>query len=512
MTILTGVLTYSGEALARPVTAFFALPILFITLYLSGVVIYNVYFHPLAKFPGPFSMAASRLPYLYMVATGNAPHLTTALHRKYGSVFRIAPDELSFVTDGEAWKRIYATRPGHGQKQKDHRFYQGSVDGHPSILLSGDQDHAFVRRSLSHAFSDSSLRGQEPYIQNYVNLLIHRLRERSHKEAVPVDLVSWYNFATFDIIGDLSFGEPFGCLKNSEYHPWVSMIFDNVKAGTICRVITRLPGGSTLLGLFAPQSLIDAKDNHEKLTVEKVDARVEKSNDRPDFFANILKHQNTEKEFPRGKLYSNASFIIVAGSETVATILAGTTYLLLKNPKALAKMQHEIRTAFKSDDEINMDSTSQLRYTQAVINESLRVFPPVPIGLPRYVDAQGDIIDGHWVPAGTVVSVAPIATYQSETNFKRADQFIPERHLGDPEFASDNKDAMQPFSVGPRNCIGRNLAYVEMRLILTRIIFNFNLELTEPEVDWRDQKCYTLWTKKPLMVKISERDMNQPVA
>ncbi|KAJ5991615.1 isotrichodermin C-15 hydroxylase [Penicillium canescens] len=512
MSVLTGVLDYSGDALVRPYVAFFALSILPITLYFIGVIIYNVYFHPLAKYPGPKVMAATRLPYLRMVASGNAPKVTTALHRRYGSVFRIAPDELSFLTEGEAWKRIYATRPGHGQKQKDHRFYQGSVDGYPSILLSGDADHAFVRRSLSHAFSDSSLRGQEPVIQGYVNLLIHRLRQRSQKGAEPIDIVSWYNFATFDIIGDLSFGEPFGCLQNSNYHPWVSMVFENVKAGTICRVISRLPGGNFLLGLLAPRSLIDAKDNHEKLTVEKVDARIEKSNDRPDFFANILKHQNTEKEFPRGKLYSNASFIIVAGSETVATILSGATYLLLKNPNALAKLQREVRTAFNSDEEINMDTCSQLRYTQAVINESLRVFPPVPIGLPRFVDAQGETIDGHWVPGGTVVSVAPIATFHSESNFKHADQFIPERHLGDPSFASDNKDALQPFSVGPRNCIGRNLAYVEMRLILTRIIFNFNLELAEPDIDWQDQKCYTLWTKSPLMIKLTQRNMDQPAA
>ncbi|KAJ6052897.1 hypothetical protein N7499_004030 [Penicillium canescens] len=494
MSVLTGVLDYSGDALVRPYVAFFALSILPITLYFIGVIIYNVYFHPLAKYPGPKVMAATRLPYLRMVASGNAPKVTTALHRRYGSVFRIAPDELSFLTEGEAWKRIYATRPGHGQKQKDHRFYQGSVDGYPSILLSGDADHAFVRRSLSHAFSDSSLRGQEPVIQGYVNLLIHRLRQRSQKGLSPsisshgITLPHLISLAIFHLVNHL------------------------VVSKTQTIIHGRLPGGNFLLGLLAPRSLIDAKDNHEKLTVEKVDARIEKSNDRPDFFANILKHQNTEKEFPRGKLYSNASFIIVAGSETVATILSGATYLLLKNPNALAKLQREVRTAFNSDEEINMDTCSQLRYTQAVINESLRVFPPVPIGLPRFVDAQGETIDGHWVPGGTVVSVAPIATFHSESNFKHADQFIPERHLGDPSFASDNKDALQPFSVGPRNCIGRNLAYVEMRLILTRIIFNFNLELAEPDIDWQDQKCYTLWTKSPLMIKLTQRNMDQPAA
>lgn len=351
-------------------------------------------------------MAASRIPYLRMIASGRAPQITTKLHQRYGSVFRIAPDELSFLTEGEAWKRISGTRPGHGQKQKDHRFYSASVDGHPSILLSNDADHAFVRRSLSHAFSDTSLRGQEPIIQEYIDLLVRRLRERSHKDAEPVDIVSWYNFATFDMIGDLTFGEPFDCLRNSDYHPWVKIVFENVKAGTICRVISRLPYGGLLLRFLAPKGLLESGEMHERLTVEKVNARLKRSNERPDFFANILKHKDTENSFPHGKLCSNASFIIVAGSETVATLLSGATYLLLRNPDVLEKLQHEVRSAFKSDDEINLDACNRLPYTQAVLTESLRVFPPVPVGLPRIVDNQGETIDGNWVPGG--VSQVPL--------------------------------------------------------------------------------------------------------
>ncbi|KAJ5977320.1 hypothetical protein N7501_000662 [Penicillium viridicatum] len=64
---------------------------------------------------------------------------------------------------------------------------------------------------------------------------------------------------------------------------------------------------------------------------------------------------------------------------------------------------------------------------------------------------------------------------------------------------------MQPFSVGPRNCIGRNLAYVEMRLILARMVFNFDMELDQPEKDWMDQKVFALWDKPELMIKLKPR-------
>lgn len=121
-----------------------------------------------------------------------------------------------------------------------------------------------------------------------------------------------------------------------------------------------------------------------------------------------------------------------------------------------------------------------------------------------------------------------MATYYSEKNFKDAKRFIPERHLDDPRFASDNKNALQPFSFGPRNCIGRkyrspcsvghlnalltfvlffSLAYVEMRLILARMIVNFEIELAEPDLDWTDQNVYNLWEKPPLMLNLIPRDM-----
>lgn len=72
------------------------------------------------------------------------------------------------------------------------------------------------RRNLSSGFSEKALRDQEYIIMKYVDLLMQRLHENS--ENGPVDMAKWFNFATFDIIGDLTFGESFGCLEKSELH------------------------------------------------------------------------------------------------------------------------------------------------------------------------------------------------------------------------------------------------------------------------------------------------------
>jgi cytochrome P450 len=93
-------------------------------------------------------------------------------------------------------------------------------------------------------------------------------------------------------------------------------------------------------------------------------------------------------------------------------------------------------------------------------------------------------------------------SYRLRSNFHRPEEFLPQRWLGDVEFADDNRAVFQPFSVGPRNCVGRNLAYAEMRLILAKVLYNFDLDLDAKTGQWLDQKVYTLWEKKPLWVKL----------
>ena len=97
----------------------------------------------------------------------------------------------------------------------------------------------------------------------------------------------------------------------------------------------------------------------------------------------------------------------IAGSETTATTLATITWYLFQHPKILAKLQHEVRSSFKEYQDINAQSTNNLPYLHAVCLEALRVFPPLPLGLPRVVPAGGDTVDGCFIPGGVRDSTMP---------------------------------------------------------------------------------------------------------
>jgi cytochrome P450 len=116
----------------------------------------------------------------------------------------------------------------------------------------------------------------------------------------------------------------------------------------------------------------------------------------------------------------------------------------------------------------------------------------------------GDVILGKFVPGNTYVSVAQWACYHSPSNFASPNDFIPERWLDDPRFAGDDRKAYQPFSVGPRNCIGQNLAWAEMRMILARLIWNFDLRLDKKSEDWLvGLKAWAVYEKSPLWVSLT---------
>lgn len=109
------------------------------------------------------------------------------------------------------------------------------------------------------------------------------------------------------------------------------------------------------------------------------------------------------------KLSANAEILVLAGSETTATLLSGCTYLLLTNPDKMEKLKHEVRSTFANESEITASAVNNLSYMLGVLNEALRLYPPVTSSLVRVVPPGGDMIADHWVPAGVSKSLTPAA-------------------------------------------------------------------------------------------------------
>ncbi|KAL8668737.1 MAG: hypothetical protein Q9224_007779, partial [Gallowayella concinna] len=123
----------------------------------------------------------------------------------------------------------------------------------------------------------------------------------------------------------------------------------------------------------------------------------------------------------------------------------------------------------------------------------------------RKVPNGGSDICGRFVPENVTVGISQYAVHRREDYFPDANRFQPERWMDKQARSNNNLKAVNPFSLGPRGCIGKSLAYAEMRLIVAYFVWNFDLHPIE-DLSWMDRcKSYTVWAKPPLMVNFDPR-------
>lgn len=399
--------------------------------------------------------AYSNILHSYWFLGGRQPYKILELHEEYGPVVRTSPNELSFNSVG-SWQDIYGFRQGHRPFVKSP-FYDGGSFANVAHSIVSERDpttHGMMRKSLSHAFSDRSLKAQEDLVSDIVDQLIAQLGVNASSEE-GADIVKWFNLTTFDIIGSLAFGESFGGLSSGKFHFWIKLVTNALKQGALADTMTRFPMLAQIFKFLMPKAiekLVKDTRMHETHTIELVERRVNNPTDRPDFLTRILEERD-EKQISNIQLAAHASDFVTAGSETTATSLSCITYYLLKTPRVYKDLQKEVRDTFKSYKEIDANSTANLKYLHAVCLEGMRVYAPLPLALPRVVPEGGDTVDGHFLPANTIVSTNPVAASLSSANFESPFEFKPERWLG--ENKRDVLEAAQPFLLGPRGCLGR---------------------------------------------------------
>lgn len=448
-----------------------------------------------------------------MLVNGDLPYRIQEFHEKYGTVVRIGPDELSFI-DPETWKEIYTSKNFLRPKQWGQRP-QG-VKAH-NLISAPMADHDRFRKALANGFSDKAIKLQEPLITYYVDLLMKNLDcliddQCLEKSSAIVDMVEWTNFTTFDIASDLGWGKPFGCLESHEYHPWMTVAL-HYKALLFGVFLNFYPFLRVVLALITPKTAMAGFNLVMTISEKNVEDRLKHKTDRPDFMSYLMAFNETypSMALSRSELVANSMNLIVGGSEPVSIVLAGALNCLIQSPKALDILVREIRSSFQSESDISATSTRPLSYLTAVIQETLRLCPPTSDSMRRAIPKGGANIAGHALPEGITVGVSCYAAFRATTNFTSPETFAPERWLErlDANMASpytqDRQEAFHPFGVGPRGCIGQLLAWVEMRIILARLLWKFEIGIPKGEkaLEWTSQKIYWTWNRQPVNVQLT---------
>lgn len=465
-------------------------------LYTFTVVLYRIYFHPLSKYPGPFLAKLTDCYLAYYAWRGDRHLEFYRAHKKYGQFVRLGPNLLS-VNSASALKTIY----GFKSNVRKSDFYlafpakKGSESVHSTI---DKQVHARKRRVLSHAFSESAIKSMERYVVANVDDACQVLRqvsavqhivniEKDEKGWLPaVDMGKWADYLTFDIMGDLAFGKSFGMTAS---HPENRFVTDLIGAAAhrhlICGTYLTIHDWHLDKWLFPHIAAGRAKYMQYSKTQVLERTKMGDDTDRKDFFYYLLHAQDPETGmgFCRDELWGESNLLIIAGSDTTSTALASTIFYLVHNQRALTRVTSEVRGTFASvDDIVHGSKLSGCHYLRACLDEAMRLSPPVGGGLPRTILSGGMTIDGQDLPEGIDVCVPHYALHHNGHYFSRPFDYLPERwvHL-EAEAVGQNIEvghaAFCPFSIGPRGCIGKGLAYSELTTALARTVYQFDLRL-----------------------------------
>jgi aspirochlorine biosynthesis cytochrome P450 monooxygenase len=333
---------------------------------------------------------------------GTSQYRLKAAHDAYGDIVRIAPGTLSYIKP-QAWTDIYGYKKNGGGRAnlpKDPRFYNEMMLGKETITLASDDDAIPIRRSLNSAFAHRSLAEQESMMQEHVARLMAQFEKRSIDRR-PIDIREWFTFSMFDINSDFGFGEDMGCVKGGIYHDWVKFVIDYFFAATLLHQCHKFWPLNRLLALCIPPSTRKMQANHNEASLNRVRKRMSTVTDRHDFMYYFLKQANKENLSIK-TIESQATVVILAGSETSSVAETAAVYHILTHPDIHKKLQEEIRSLFSSIEAIKLqDVLNKLPYLDAVVQETLRIHAPLANGFTRWVpDRNGAIICGKHVPQG----------------------------------------------------------------------------------------------------------------
>ncbi|KAG8163285.1 hypothetical protein KVR01_006582 [Diaporthe batatas] len=439
-------------------------------IYLS-MTVYRLWFHRLRRFPGPFLARISSFYITGVVFKGHQEYLELdRLHKKYGEVVRIGPSALS-IADPQALHAVHLN-----PRCLKGPWYQVLA---PDTSVQTDRDaasHGARRKVWDRGFSSKALRNYEPRVAHYSDKLLACVDSHvADGKARPLNASLWFNFYSFDVMGDLSLGESFGMLDRGESHfamrtlhgfMFMIGVFSHVMWAF--RVISNLP-------------IVGAENVRFKAWVaEQVKKRIENPPEIPDVFSWIIEEYDsnpnrTEQE--RLNLTADGLTISIAGSDTTAAALSCLFVELATHPEVMEKLQTELDAFLQENSEPDAYALSKLKYLQACIDEGLRVMPVVPSGPQRVTPPEGlRISDNLFIPGDTIVQVPTYTLHRDERNFVCPNDFIPERWTSKPELIK-NASVYSPFSIGPYNCVGKQLALMEIRKVTCSILCRYNVGL-----------------------------------
>ena len=262
---------------------------------------------------------------------------------------------------------------------------------------------------------------------------------------------------------------------------------------------------------FLEESVAARREAEEVSERLGIDGSTDEKGGRQDMLHFLLRAVDPDtgkKAYSPQELFAEASLLVVAGSDTTAITLSSFFFYIVRNPSPYKRLVKEIRSSFDSVHEIvGGPKLSSCKYLRACIDETMRIAPAVPTELSRVVLAGGQMIEGELYPAGITVGTSEWSNGRSD-EYGDPHVYRPERWIVDEKAGVTAEEVarissyLHPFLAGFRNCVGQNLAMLELLMTIARTLYRFDVRAEpgstlgegSPELGWgrRDRKQFQM--------------------
>ncbi|KAG4293831.1 hypothetical protein FPRO06_00416 [Fusarium proliferatum] len=441
-------------------------------------------------------------------------HLKNAADQ-FGPLIRIGPNEV-LSTDPVVLRNMSAVRSTYTKGD----FYSSGriVPGVDNVVSERNEaKHKFMRAKMAPGLLEYSYRENEGFgfeagidrqLLSFISL-IDRKYLSTTSQSRPLDLAEKTQFFALDVIGDVSFGQPFGYLtKNEDLYQYNQI---NASSLPVMNVVSVYPWLGKVVHRWPLSLLLPREEDQVGFGRLMGFARhfvlkrlAEGVTMRKDMMQMHISNGMNEEE-----LIQQAFISIIAGSNTTAHALRMIILSLITNPSAYRSLIAEIRGVTSTvGSPISWAQTQTLPYLQAVIREGLRMWPPVAgLGF-KQVPPEGDTISGFFVPGGTQVGQGFYAVGRSRLVWgDDADVFRPERWLlADEDRLRDMVATLDThFGHGKYSCLGKPIALMEIHKAVFELFKRYDFAILNAERPIKTQTSVFLFASD-FWVTITQRN------
>ncbi|KAF2739714.1 cytochrome P450 [Polyplosphaeria fusca] len=483
-------------------------PILIVAAFVTYVIlktVYRLFFHPLAKIPGPKLAAATTLWNAhYDINASGLCKILPELHKKYGPIIRIQPNEVH-VAELESFNQVFRVGTPFERVWHNNPFLTGSLQSKETL-----QETKKRREFLSPFFSKSAILKVEPFLHaQKLSLFLSTLQKTamsSNGDGGLIDFFLGFRCLTADTIMDYCFQQDLNALAEPEFKsPTVQAFiegFDLAIAGTFFPTLFNTMSSLIMLlpervreAQFAPLYGFETMQRLSRERVLWLRANPGKSK-MPTLFDGMLAPDEKKGQVtpPLGDMVAEGCLMIAAGTDTTANALGLLLWHVTQNEQVQRRLLEELRREIPNRDDM-VDSGALdgpgFEYLRAVVKEGLRLAFGVPGRIIRRTPKEGATFHGLYLPAKTQISSCIYLQNLDPVTFPNPTEYDPDRWLCDAETFKLRDRQMLSFSRGSRGCIGINLALATLHLTVAHLFRRFEItttgHTTARDMEWNDR-------------------------